>query len=72
VKLQQFLIGRRSDLPMGQRTGRILLIFGTGLLAIIAIIQLIRGDYTSAGIYLITSFFGALVFALTRRADKKS
>jgi hypothetical protein len=57
---------------MGQRTGRILLILGTGVLAIIAIIQLIHGDYTSAGIYLIASFFGALVFALTRRANKKS
>lgn len=72
VKLPPFLFSRRREHPMGQSTGRILLILGTGLLAVIGIIQLIRGDYASAGIYLLAGFLGALVFALTRRANKKS
>ncbi|MEC5193410.1 MULTISPECIES: hypothetical protein [unclassified Arthrobacter] len=57
---------------MSEKTGLILLMVGTGLLAILALIQLIRGDYVSVAICLLSVFFGALAFALNRRAKKKS
>jgi len=61
-----------KGLPLGERTGWILLVSGTGSLAILALIQLIRGDYLSLGICLLGVFFGVLAFALNRRANKKS
>jgi pheromone shutdown protein TraB len=52
---------------LDQKIGRILLIIATGVLAVIAVVQLARGEYLSAG----TCFFGAavatLAYVLSRR-----
>jgi hypothetical protein len=56
---------------MNPRTGRILTLIGTIGLAIIALIQLIRGDYVSAGAALFGALMGVLILTVIRRADSK-
>lgn len=56
---------------LSQKTGRILLLLGMAILAVIALIQLIRSDYLSAGICLFGLFFGVLAYVLNRRANGK-
>jgi len=56
---------------MNPKTGRILTLIGTIGLAVIALIQLIRGDYVSAGVGLFGALMGTLILTLTRKADNK-
>ena len=54
---------------LSQKTGRILLLLGMAILAVIGLIQLIRSDYLSAGICFFSLFFGVLAYVLNRRAN---